>query len=377
MKIKTLKLTNFRNYSNLEIELNPNINIFIGQNGEGKTNILESIYILALSKTNRPGLEQDLIKFQEEITKIEGIIYNEDLINKKQVTISKYQKQLFVNNKEIKKSREYIKDFSVISFTPNDLEIVKGSPNIRRNVMNIDISQLHNNYIAYLNEYNKVIKMRNEYLKRLNLNGNTDIKYLDIINEELIKKAIKIYEYRFDFIKQINELLPIIFYKITGLKHLELVFDNSIGIDLFDEDKIRKKFISKFKKSMNIELMQGMTLTGPHRDDFSFKLNGIDMKNFSSQGQQRMAVISLKISEISLFKKILGYNPVLLLDDIFSEIDIKKRNKIIKFLNNDIQTIITTTDINEIDEKLIENAQIYNVKNNKVTKKGRKNNGRK
>ena len=243
-------------------------------------------------------------------------------------------------------------------------------------MLNIDISGLHNSYINYLNEYNQIIKMRNEYLKRMNLNGNTDERYLDILNKELISKSIKIYEYRFNFINSINELLPSIFKKITGLDDIKIVYNNSLGLDNYDASKIENVFQTKFKKNLNVELIQGMTLIGPHRDDFSFVLNNKDMRIFASQGQQRMAIIALKISEVFLFKKVLGEYPVLLLDDIFSEIDSKKRNKIVKFLKNDIQTIITTTDINDISEDLKKKSVVYNVKNNKVTKKGRMKNGR-
>ncbi len=376
MKIERLKLTNFRNYLNLEIDLNPNINIFVGNNGEGKTNILESIYVLSLTKTNRLGQENDLIKFGEDIAKIEGIVNSDNILKKKEIHFTKLKKSLYVNNKEIRKNRDYIAGFSVILFTPQDLEIVKGSPNIRRNLLNIDISQLHNNYINYLNEYNQIVKMRNEYLKKMNINGNTDERYLEIINRELINKAVKIYEYRFDFIEKINKLLPGIFKKITNINKMMIIYNNSLGIKEFSAKEVEKVLMHKFKKNLNIELMQGMTLTGPHRDDFSFYIDDKDMKIFSSQGQQRMAVISLKLAEIYLFKDILGEYPVLLLDDIFSEIDKIKRNKIVKFLKDDIQTIITTTDINDINSILLEKAIVYNVKNNKVTKKGRIKNGR-
>ncbi len=372
MKIDRLKLTNFRNYLDLEIELNHSINIFIGNNGEGKTNILESIYILALTKSNREGNENDLIKFNENFTKINGIIKIRDVIQKREVYIEKMKKHLFVNNKEIRRNRDYINGLSVIEFTPQDLEIVKGSPNIRRNMLNIDISQLHNNYITYLNEYNKVIKMRNEYLKKMNLNGNMDNRYLDIINNEMIDKAVYIYKYRIDFINRINEILPKIFKKITGLDNLVINYINNIGVTNYDGQEIKNKITNKLKKNLNMEMMQGMTLIGPHRDDFNFVLDTKDMKLFASQGQQRMAVIALKISEIYIFKDILGEYPILLLDDIFSEIDSKKRNKIVKYLDEKIQTIITTTDINDIDEELLKKAVVYNVKNNKVTRKGRK-----
>lgn len=376
MRIEHLKLKNFRNYSDFEIDLKNNINIFIGDNGQGKTNILESIYVLSLTKTNRYGLDENMIKYNEEVGKIEGIIKRDDLIKKQEVHITKAKKQIFINNKEIRRIRDYISNFCVISFSPTDLEIIKGSPNIRRNMINIDISQLNNNYILYLNEYNQIIKIRNEYLKKMNINGNSDERYLDVINNKMIENALKIYEYRFQFFKKINSLITKIFKKLTNLEGLTIKYNNNFNEETFDKDKLRKKIETKLKKNLNVELIQGMTLVGPHRDDFSFDLNGIDMKNFSSQGQQRMAIIALKLAEIYLYKDEIGDYPVLLLDDIFSEIDAKKRNRIIKFLLSDIQCIITTTDINDIQKSLLEKAAIYMVNKGKITKKGRIKNGR-
>ena len=377
MRIEHLKLTNFRNYSSLDLDFNQNVNIIIGDNGKGKTNILESIYVLSLTKSNRFGLEENLIKFDEEIAKIEGLIRKDDLIKKQEVQITKRKKQIFINNKEMHRMRDYISNFCVISFTPEDLEIVKGSPNIRRNMINIDISQLQNSYISYLNEYNQIIKIRNEYLKKMNLDGNTDIRYLEVVNQGMIEKGIKIYEYRYNFFKKINEILPKVFKKLSNIDNLEIKYETNVDLDDFDLEKIKKSYENKIKKNFKVELMQGVTLIGPHRDDFSFVLKEKDMKSFASQGQQRLAIIALKIAEIYLFKEEKGEYPVLLLDDIFSEIDTKKRNKIIGFLLKDIQSIITTTDINDIEEKLIEKATIFKVNNGKVTERGRKNGRRK
>lgn len=377
MRIEHLKLTNFRNYFSQELDFNERVNIIIGDNGKGKTNILEGIYILSLTKSNRYGVEDNLIKFDEEIAKIEGLIRVGDLLNKQEIVITKRKKQIYINNKEMRKIRDYISNFCVISFTPDDLEIVKGSPNTRRNMINIDISQLHNKYISYLNEFNQIIKIRNEYLKKMNLDGNSDIRFLDVVNQKMIDNGVKIYQYRYDFFKKINNLLPKIFNKLSGLDNLQIKYETNVELEDFNEENLRKNYEAKLKKNFKIELMQGVTLIGPHRDDFSFDLSGLDMKNFASQGQQRLAVIALKIAEIYLFKEEKGEYPVLLLDDIFSEIDIKKRNKIINFLLKDIQSIITTTDINDIDEKLLENATIYVVNNNKVTGRGKKNGRRK
>lgn len=377
MRIEHLKLTNFRNYSSLELDFNNNVNIIIGDNGKGKTNILESIYVLSLTKTNRYGVEENLIKFDEEIAKLEGIVRKDDLIKKQEIYLTKKKKQIFINNKEMRRIRDYISNFCVISFTPEDLEIVKGSPNVRRNMINIDISQLHNNYISYLNEFNQIVKIRNEYLKKMNIDGNSDVRYLDVVNTSMIEKGIKIYQYRYDFFKKINELLPKIFKKLSGLDNLMIKYETNFDLGEFELEKVKKNYESKLNKNFKVELMQGVTLVGPHRDDFSFDLSGINMKEFSSQGQQRLAIIALKIAEIYLYKEETGEYPVLLLDDIFSEIDTKKRNKIVNFLLKDIQSIITTTDINDIDEDLVKNATIFKVNNNKVTERGKKNGRRK
>jgi DNA replication and repair protein RecF len=376
LKIEHIKLTNFRNYDELELDFNPNINIIVGNNGQGKTNILESIYVLSLSKSNRDGYDSDMIKFEKESLSLEGKIIDNDLIKKLRVDITPYKKRVFINNKEIHKIKDYISNFCVISFVPTDLDIIKGSPSVRRNLLNIDISQLYNNYITYLNEYNKIIKIRNDYLKKLYINNNSDFRYLDVINEKMIEKADKIYEYRFKFIEEINKNIADIYKKITGLDGLTIKYDNTLGLDSYDKEKIKETYLKKLKKHLNQEMMQGISLIGPHRDDFTFYLDNVDMKVYSSQGQQRMAIIAFKISELSYYKKIIGSYPVLLLDDIFSEIDIKKRNKIINFLKKDIQTIITTTDINDISKKLLDNAVIYNISNKKITKKGKVKDGR-
>ncbi|MBP5684666.1 MAG: DNA replication/repair protein RecF [Bacilli bacterium] len=376
MKIRDIKLLNFRNYSNLELEFSDNINIIIGNNGEGKTNILESIYVLSLTKSNRYGIDNDLIKFGEEGFTIKGSVYNEELLRIFMVNNTKTKKRVFINNKEINKISDYISNFCVISFSPNDLEIIKNAPAIRRNYINIEISQLYNNYITYLNEYNAILKMRNDYLKKMNLNAFIDKRYLDVLNDKLIENAFKIYKYRFDYIKNINNIIGDIFSKIANLKELKIVYDNSFDLDDYDEELIKERMKDKFDHHYNQELMLGNTLYGPHRDDIKFMLNDMDMKLYASQGQQRLALISFKIAELYLFKKVLGSFPVLLLDDIFSEIDIKKRNKIIKYIDKDIQTIITTTDINDIEDKLLENAKLFKIKNGKITTKGGIKNGR-
>lgn len=376
MKIKNIELLNYRNYESLNLEFSDNINIIIGNNGEGKTNILESIYLLSLTKSNRYGVDQDLIKFGKESYKVSGNVEDDGLVKKYGIVYENNKKNVLINNKVIRRFVDYISQFCVISFEPNDLEIVKGSPGDRRNYLNIEISQLYNTYVLYLNDYNKLLKIRNNYLKNMNISGNMDPRLLDVINEKLIEKALVIYKYRFDYIKEINEKIGDVFKKITGLENLKVVYEHNLGVEDYDEEAIKNKLIDKFKRHFKQELMLGNTITGPHRDDFLFSLNDEDMKLFSSQGQQRMAIISFKLCELFLYQKVKKSYPVLLLDDVFSEIDIKKRNKIIRFLKKDIQVIITTTDVEDIDKKLLEKAKIFTIKNGIIKTKGGIKNGK-
>jgi len=370
MKLKEINLINFRNYKEAKLELNPGINIFIGDNGSGKTNILEAIYVLSLTKSSRYGTDLDLIKHEESNLQVEGNVTFDDYEKKYKVTIDKFTKRVYINGNQIKKISDYISEFCVTSFLPNDIEIIKGAPSVRRNLLNIQIGLLYNNYLKHVNEYNSLLKIRNEYLKRINLNGQADTKYLDIINSKMIDVSVKIYYFRFFYISEINKILPKIYKKLTGISDIKVDYQNSLGIIEYDETSIREIMQKKYKKNLYKEMMQGMTLTGLHRDDLVFLVNNLDAKIYASQGQQRLIVIAYKIAELLVFKKIKHEYPVLLLDDVFSEIDIKRRNNIVKFLKSEIQVIITTTDLEDIEPDLVNNAKIFKIKNGEIKIKG-------
>ena len=370
MRLKSLKLFNFRNYSELSLDLSFGINIFIGDNGVGKTNILEAIYVLSLTKSNRYGTINDLIKHDAITAKLNCLVDYDNYTKEYEVLINEESKKVYINKQEIKKIANYISNFCVTTFMPNDIDIIRGTPSIRRNLLNIQIGQLYNNYLKYVNEYNSLLKIRNDYLKRLNINGNTDLRYLDIINQKMIEVSLKIYYFRYFYLEEINKIISQVYKKIANISNLKIEYANSLNLDSYDENLIKDKLISRYKKNLSKEIMQGMTLTGVHRDDLVFKIDGVDARIYASEGQQRLIVIAYKISELLLFKKIKKEYPVLLLDDVFSEIDLKKRNNIIKYFEDDIQVIITTNDINDIDQKLVEKAKIYLVKNGNVKIKG-------
>ena len=366
MRLKELKIKNFRNYSEENLEFSKGINIFIGDNGSGKTNILEAIYVLSLTKSARFGTDNDLIKLGENNLLIDGDVEYEGFDKNYKIEIDKFSKRVYRNKIQVKKISDYLSEFCIVSFLPNDIEIIKGSPSLRRNELNIGIGVLYNQYLSYLNEYNRLLKIRNEYLKTLNINGFSDSKYLDVINSKMIELSIKIYSFRFSYLKEINEIISNIYKKLTGITDLKVIYESSLGIKEFDEKVIRETMQKKYKSLFYKEMMQGVTLTGLHRDDLIFQIGDSDAKIFASQGQQRLIVIAYKIAELLVFKKIKKEYPVLLLDDVFSEIDIKKRNKIVKYLKSDIQVIITTTDLEEIEEDLVNNAKVFKIKNGKI-----------
>lgn len=369
MYLSKLELTSFRNYQKEKIKLCDGINIFIGNNAQGKTNILESIYILALTKSHRIGFENNIIKNGANCCRIYGLIRDDSSLKELKLEIVNDKKSVFVDKKEIKKIASYISNMNVIMFCPNDLDIIKGAPQIRRNLLNVQISQLYPLYVNYLNEYNKLLKNRNEYLKQLSINGISDIRYLDIINEKLVDRGVMIYLYRKKYLDYINNKINEIYFNITGIKNLNIIYETNIDLIDFSIEEIKKQYFSKLKSNIKREISQGMTLYGPHRDDFSFCINDENMKYYASQGQQRLAVIAFKLVEVSFFELEKGTNPILLLDDIFSELDIDKRNKLIKFIPDDVQTIITTTDLKNIQRKIVKRAKIFIVDHGKITEK--------
>lgn len=369
MYLSKLEVNHFRNYKKEKIKLCENINIFIGDNAQGKTNILESIYILALTKSHRLGFENNIIQNGFQSCKILGFLRNYDSLKELEIQVTEDNKKVLINQKEIKKIASYISNMNVIMFCPTDLDIIKGSPQIRRNLLNIQISQLYPSYVNYLNEYNKILKTRNEYLKQMNINGFSDTRYLDIIDEKLVDRGTNIYLYRKKYLDFINSKISKIYENIMDIKGLHIIYENSLDLDKFDEETIKKQFFHKLKSNIKREISQGMTLYGPHRDDFSFYIKEENMKYYASQGQQRLAIISFKLSEVELFNQEKESSPILLLDDIFSELDIQKRNKLMNYIPDNIQTIITTTDLKNIQKKIVKKAKIFIVDQGKIKEK--------
>lgn len=371
MILKKLQLKHFRNYADLSIDFNKKINIFVGNNAQGKTNILESIYVLAIARSHRTTDDSILIQKEAKFTKIKGVIRkkNDSIDKNLEILLNSRGKKVSINQKPIRKISDYISYFTVVAFHPDNLDIIKGSPGERRKFLNIEIGQMHNHYLALLSDYHLVLKNRNEYLKRITIE-HYDEKYLEIITEQLVDIAIKIYKYRTDFFDQINKKIDEVNEKIKGPIKLKLKYITSLPI--CEEPELKKNLINKYKSLLSREIFMAQTMMGPHRDDFVFLSEEKDIRNFGSQGQQRISVLCLKLAETELLKEITGEYPVLLLDDIFSELDNCKKHNIIKYLSKKMQIIITTTDVNEIDKKMLINADIFIVDKANVTKQNQK-----
>ncbi len=366
MFLNEIFLVNFRNYSKLKLNFNKNINIFIGNNAQGKTNILESIYFLSITKSHRTNKDMFLIKNGEIFSKVTGKVNDDIKLSKKyEIIINKLGKKVSINDSVVKKISNYLSNINVVMFCPDDLDIIKGPPSNRRVFLNVEIGQLDNKYIKHLNNYNKLLKTRNEYLK--NEKDNFDELYFDILTEKLILENVEIIKYRNNYISNLNNYISKIYKDLTGKENIYLKYDTFIDID--KDEKMIKSMKELYNKNYNNELFQGVTLQGTHRDDFSIYIDDIKINNYGSQGQHRIAILCIRLSEVEILKKEKKRNPILLLDDIFSELDEEKKNNIINYIDNDLQVFITSTDIENINKKLLENSDIFYVENGQVVRK--------
>lgn len=353
MQVRQLKLVNFRNYKNLSITFSPRYNLIYGNNGMGKTNLIEAIFVLALTKSFRGSLDKVLIMNNENSLNIEGIIKSTINSNYK-ITISKEGKKVKINDNNIRKLSDYISKITVILFNSLDLKMIKDTPSVRRKSLNIDISSMDNYYLKLLSNYNKLLKQRNIFLKSLYINSNTDTTYLDIITDKIITIGIEINNYRADFITKINNYIGSIYEKITEEQGLSLEYHSSLN------NKSKEELQQIYKKNLQRDIVLGKTEVGIHHDDLVFKLNGQDLKDYGSEGQQKNAIISYKLSEIEFYKEKNDDDPILILDDLFSELDNQKINNLLKILDKNVQTFITTTNIDIVDEKIKkESKKIY------------------
>ncbi len=354
MQISSLKLLNFRNYESLELKFSPKVNLIYGKNGMGKTNIVEAIYMLGLTKTFRSNNDDIVIKKGKNIAKIEGTI-KDKILNNYKIIISNAGKRIKIDNNKIGKVSDYITKVNIILFNPDDLKMIKDTPSIRRKMLNIEISGINSDYLVLLTTYNKVLKQRNAYLKALSKKNNYDLSFLNILTEQLVDIGLKIMLIREEFINNINSYISDIYYEITHKGTLKVVYKSEFM------GKQKETILKMFAKNISREIFLGKTIFGIQHDDLEFKIDKEIVKEFSSVGEQKNSIISFKLAEIKNIEAKLEKKPILILDDLFSELDEEKINNILNIIDKDLQTFITTTEITKVDKKILESAKIFHV----------------
>lgn len=355
MWIKKIKIKNFRNYESEEINLEKNINIFYGQNAQGKTNIIESIFLCSLGKSFRTKKDKEMIKLNEQNAVVEVEYEKSDRDGNIKIEIGN-KKNIYLNGIKIKKLSELLGNLNIVIFTPDDINILKGGPQNRRRFLDIMISQLRPNYMHILNLYIKTMEQRNNYLRQIK-EEHKDENLLEIWDEKLAEYAIKIYEYRKEFIEKIIKKLDIIHKNITN-------GEEQIELEYVTECDSKEKYLKLLKERRKLDIIKGFTTKGVHRDDFMIYINKKDIKIFGSQGQNRTAMLSLKLAELQVIYDDIGEYPILLLDDFMSELD-KTRRK--NFLENIEGTQVIITGTEKLDIENLEYLE-YNVSNGKVLK---------
>lgn len=357
MWISKIKINNFRNYELQEINLEKNINVFYGENAQGKTNIIESIFLCSMGRSFRTNKDKEMIKLNSENAIIEIEYQKTDRDGKIKIELGN-RKNVYINGIKIKKLSELLGNINVVIFTPDDINILKGGPQNRRKFLDIMISQLKPNYMHNLNLYLKTLEQRNNYLRQIR-EENKDENLLEIWDEKLAEYAITICKYRNEYIKKIKEKIKKIHNEITDNKE-------EIEIEYITECDNKDIFLNLLKSRRKLDIIKGFTTKGVHRDDFVIYINKKRLDIYGSQGQHRTAILSLKLSELNIIEEEIGEYPILLLDDFMSELDQKRRNHFLEKIDN-TQVIITCTDKIDIENK---NILIYNVKDGNVFKGG-------
>lgn len=350
MKIDSLSLMNFRNYETLNISFG-NLNIIYGLNGSGKTNIVEAIYMLALTKSFRINNDKIMIKKGKIKAKIKGNVLKKNDENEFGVEISNDGKIVTINGEKKDKISDYVSRINVILFNPSDTRLIDDAPSERRKMLNIEISQIYKEYLVVLTNYQRILKQRNFYIRGMYINGSYTSEYLDILTKKLVEYGKVICKYRQDFIDNINKYIKSNYEKIFGSGTLKIRYVSTF------KNKSEDDLIKRFKDNYQKELSVGKTLEGIHHDDIMFILDNNNLKEWGSEGQRKNAIISFKLAEINVINEIKGYYPILILDDLFSELDKEKITNLLGMLDRNVQTFITTTDLKNISKKVIKDAK--------------------
>jgi len=357
MNVKKLNLTNFRNYITFSSNFSDSTNIFIGKNAQGKTSILESLYVLGLTKSHKLNKERDLIRIGTEYAKINALINLNDKDIELDIVVSKAGKKAKYNQIELERLSDYIGILNVVMFAPEDLDLVKGNPQTRRKFLDLELGQISKEYLYNLQNYRKILKQRNDLLKTLQTKKDNDLLLLDIITDQLVGFMEMIVKQRQEFLEIIKKHADRIYKNISSSK------DNFVIKYL---PNIKKDFKKELSNKYQYDIITGTTNLGIHRDDIEFFINKTPIKTHGSQGEMRTAVLSIKLALIDFIHQFTNNYPILLLDDVLSELDKDRQNSLLEYIKDKTQTFITSTDINEINTERIQKFKVFIIENGAI-----------
>lgn len=370
MILSEFHLHNFRNYAETQVQFSPGVNILIGHNAQGKTNMLEAIYVLALTKSYRTSNDRDLIRWGQKNGRIAGTVVKRSGKIPLSLAFTNKGKRAKVNHLEQARLSSYVGQLNVVLFAPEDLNLVKGAPSLRRRFMDQEFGQMSNRYLANAGRYRRYLRQRNRYLKQLKYGQQHDLVLLDVLSDQLAASGAEVMVARRQLLDRLLVWAQQLHHEIA-VEESELTFEYC-STPKISEDSTVKDVYAQLRKqyhdNQKREIEHGTTLAGPHRDDLKFLINGKNVQTFGSQGQQRTTALSVKLAEIDLMKEITGEYPLLLLDDVLSELDARRQTHLLAAIQDKVQTFLTTTSLNDVAQHLINPPTVFDIDHGTLTK---------
>lgn len=355
MWLEHISLRNYRNYKDAKVNFSPKLNIFLGENAQGKTNMMEAIYFLALTRSHRTRSDKELVNFTEDNFAISGLVHRSSGQLPLDIILTDKGRVCKLNHLKQNKLSDYVGKMTVVLFAPEDLQLIKGSPSLRRKFMDIDLGQIKPLYLADLSSYNHVLKQRNTYLKS---SDKVDKVFLSVLDDQLADYGSRVIKHRLDFVRELAIEADKNHHAISNqLEHLTIDYVSTVKFT--DLSTLKEDFIQQLEKNHQRDIFKRNTSIGPHRDDLTFTINDIKA-DFCSQGQHRSLILSLKMAEIELFKQQTGDYPILLLDDVMSELDNNRQLRLLEGIKQQVQTFITTTSLDHL-QHLPEDLKIFHI----------------
>ena len=370
MILTELHLHHFRNYEEQTVHFASGVNVLIGHNAQGKTNMLEAIYALSLTRSHRTNNDRELINWQQQSATISGVVQKATGKVPLELQFTKEGKRAKVNHLEQARLSSYVGQLNAILFAPEDLSLVKGAPAVRRRFMDMEFSQMSSKYLYDASQYRSLLQQRNKYLKQLKYGQQHDQVLLDVLSDQLAAYGAEIVVARYRFLQQLEKWAADLHYQISlNAEKLRLVYATQLHVTAETTvDDAYQQLLTIYQENKRREIDQGSTMFGPQRDDLRFMVNGKNVHSFGSQGQQRTTALAVKLAEIDLMKEQTGEYPLLLLDDVLSELDTIRQTHLLTAIQNKVQTFLTTTSLSDVARQLINEPTIFNIKNGTLIK---------